>query len=93
MLATASKQYNKAVAATYELLRNLLASKPQTQWDRVIREMHERDLWAGPNGKKHNGKQPKGYKAFLDCLELHKLTVFSADAAKKQRYHIQAGYT
>jgi hypothetical protein len=27
--------------------------------------------------------------SFLDCLELHKLTVFSADAAKSQRFYIQ----
>ena len=31
----ASKQYNKAVANTNELLRYLLASKPQTQWDQI----------------------------------------------------------
>ncbi len=31
-------------------------------------------------------------KAFSDCLELHKLTVFSPDAAKRQRYYyIQQG--
>jgi hypothetical protein len=27
--------------------------------------------------------------SFLDCLKLHKLTVFSADAAKRQRFYIQ----
>jgi hypothetical protein len=27
--------------------------------------------------------------SFLDCLELHKLTVFSADAAKRQWFYIQ----
>ncbi len=27
--------------------------------------------------------------SFLDCLELHKLTVFSADTAKSQRFYIQ----
>ncbi len=29
------------------------------------------------------------WTSFLDCLELHKLTVFSADAAKRQRFYIQ----
>jgi hypothetical protein len=29
------------------------------------------------------------WTSFLDCLELHKLTVFSADAAKKQQFYIQ----
>ncbi len=27
----------------------------------------------------------------LDCLELHKLTVFTANAAKRQQYYIQQG--
>ncbi len=27
--------------------------------------------------------------AFQDCLKLHKLTVFTADAAKRQRFYIQ----
>jgi hypothetical protein len=29
------------------------------------------------------------WTSFLDCLELHKLTVFSADAAERQRFYIQ----
>jgi hypothetical protein len=53
--------------------------------------MHKRDSWAGADGKKHDGKRPKGFRAFSDCLELHKLAVFTADAAKRQRYYIQQG--
>ncbi len=29
------------------------------------------------------------WMSFLDCLELHKLTVFSADAVKRQQFFIQ----
>jgi hypothetical protein len=29
------------------------------------------------------------WAAFRDCLKLHMLTVFTADAAKRQRYYIQ----
>ncbi len=29
------------------------------------------------------------WMSFQDCLELHKLTVFSADAATRQRFYIQ----
>jgi hypothetical protein len=91
MLKASSKGYNEAVAATYELLCNLLVSKPQTQWDCIVIEMHERDSRAGPDGKIHEGKCPKGYFVFFDCLELQKLMVFTADAAKRQRYDIQQG--
>jgi hypothetical protein len=51
--------------------------------------MHERDSWAGADGEKHDGKYPKGFKAISDCLELHKLTMFTADAAERQRYFQQ----
>ena len=53
--------------------------------------MHERDSRAGVDGEKHDRRRPKGFKAFLDCLELHKLTVSSSDTAEKQRYYIQQG--
>ncbi len=81
MLKASTKGYNEAVAATYELLRNLLAGKPRT---RIVIEMHEHDLWAGPEGKTHKGKCPRGYFAFLNCLEVHELMVFTADVAKRQ---------
>jgi hypothetical protein len=68
MLKTTTKDYNKAVASTYELLHNLLASEPQTQWDCIIVEMHGHDSWAGLNGEKHKGKCPRSYSAFLECL-------------------------
>ncbi len=51
--------------------------------------MHERDSWATVNGQVTKGRPPQTWMSFLDCLELHKLTVFSADAAKRQRFYIQ----
>ncbi len=93
MLKASTNGYNEAVAATYELLllHNLLAGEPQTQWDHIIVEMHKRDSRAGPDGKKYEGKRPRGYFTFLDCLELHKLMFFTADMAKRQWYYIQQG--
>jgi hypothetical protein len=35
------------------------------------------------------GGRPRTWTSFLDWLELHKLTVFSADAAERQRFYIQ----
>ena len=87
----AKSKYVKAIEATYEVMRTLLAGDPLTQWDRIVKEMHEGDSWAGPDGKEHKGSRLKCTKAFSDCLELHKLTVFSPDAAERQRYYIQQG--
>ncbi len=49
----------------------------------------ERDLWAAVNGQVTKGRHPQTWTSFLDCLELHKLTVFSADAAERQWFYIQ----
>ena len=82
------KQYEEAVASVYELLPNLLAGEAQSQWDCILREMHNCDSWAGLDGKRHDKKRLKTWEAFKECLELHKLTVFSHDAAERQRCYI-----
>jgi hypothetical protein len=51
MLQEAQKAHDKAITESYEQLRNLLSGNAQSQWDRVCREMHERDLWAAVNGQ------------------------------------------
>ncbi len=89
MLQEAQKAHDKAIAETYEQLRNLLSGDAQSQWDRACCEMHERDSWAAVNGQVTEGRRPRTWMSFLDCLELHKLTVFSADAAERQQFYIQ----
>ncbi len=46
-------------------------------------------MWAAVNNQVTKGRRTRTWMCFLDCLELHKLTVFSADAAKRQRFYIQ----
>ncbi len=40
MLQEAQKAHDKAIAETYEQLRNLLSGDAQFQWDRICRKMH-----------------------------------------------------
>ncbi len=89
MLQEAQKAHDKAITKSYEQLRNLLSGNTQSQWDCVCRKMRERDSWAAVKGQVTKGRRPRMWRSFLDCLELHKLTVFSADAAKRQWFYIQ----
>ncbi len=89
MLQEAQKAHDKAIAKSYEQLRNLLSGNTQSQWDCICSEMHERDSWAAVNGQVTEGRRLRTCTSFLDCLELHKLTVFSADAAERQWFYIQ----
>jgi hypothetical protein len=89
MLQESQRAHDKAIAESYKHLRNLLSGVAESQWDRVCRKMHENDSWAAVDGKITKARCPRTWMSFLDCLELHKLTVFSADAAEKQRFYIQ----
>jgi hypothetical protein len=89
MLQEPQKAHNKAIAEMYKQLRNLLSGNAQSQWDSVCCVMHKRDSWASVNGQVTKGRHLQVWMSFLDCLELHKITVFSADAAKRQQFYIQ----
>jgi hypothetical protein len=91
MLESAKKEHGSAMAQTYKFLWNLLTGDLQGQWDCICHEMHDRNAWAGLNGEKHEGKCSHTWASFKDCLKLHKLMVFSADAAKRLKFFIQQG--
>jgi hypothetical protein len=56
-LQEAQKAHNKAIAESYEQLRNLLSGNAQSQWDRVCREMHKCDSWAAVSGQVTKGRR------------------------------------
>ncbi len=78
----AVKQAQKA----YKLFHYFIIGKAGMQWDRIINKMHTKNPWIGVNGKSNKGICVKSWISFMDCIKLHKLTVFPADAAEKQRY-------
>ncbi len=88
LLQDFQKAHDKAIAKVYEQLQNLLSGNPQSQWDCICHEIHERDSWAGVNSQVTKGRRSPIWMSFQDCLELHKLTVFSADAAEMQWFYI-----
>jgi hypothetical protein len=59
MLQEAQKAHDKAIAKSYEQLRNLLSSNAQSQWDCVCRKMHEHDSWTAVNGQVTKGRRPR----------------------------------
>jgi hypothetical protein len=59
------------------------------QWDRIVNEMHTKNPWIGMNGKSNKGICMKFWILFMDCIKLHKLTIFPADAAENQHYYMQ----
>ncbi len=73
----------------YKLFHCFIVGKVQTQWDRIVNEMHTKNPWVGINGKSNKGICVKSWISFMDCIKLHKLTVFPADAAEKQHYYMQ----
>jgi hypothetical protein len=73
----------------YKLFRCFVVGEVQTQWDRIVNKMHTKNPWIGMNSKSNRGICVKSWISFMDCIKLHKLTIFPADAAEKQRYCMQ----
>ncbi len=70
-------------------MRNLLSGDAQSQRDCVCCEIHENDSWAAVNSQVTKSRLLRMWMSFLDCVELHKLMVLSADTAEKQWFYIQ----
>ncbi len=73
----------------YKLFHCFVVGEAQMQWDRIVNEMHTKNPWVGVNSKSNKGIRVKSWISFMDCIELHKLTIFPADAAEKQHDYMQ----
>jgi hypothetical protein len=62
-----------------------VVGNPRTQWDNIVHEMHTKDPGIRVNGSSNKGPCTHSWPSFLDCIELHKLTIFPVDATE-QRY-------
>ncbi len=51
--------------------------------------MYCKDPWIGLNSQSHKDLCVQSWLSFHDCIKLHKLSIFLADAAKKQHFYIQ----
>ncbi len=72
----------------YEMFRCFVVGDPQTQWDKIVHEMHTKDPWIGVNGSSNKCICICSWSSFLDCIKLHKLTIFPVDAAEKQHCYM-----
>jgi hypothetical protein len=72
----------------YDLFRKLLRDKPKIQWDWIMIDMHTKNPWEDIKGVKHNSFRRKLQQSLTDCIEFHKLTVFTLDAAERLRYYL-----
>ncbi len=50
--------------------------------------MHTKDPWIRITGSSNKGPCTCSWPSFLDCIELHKLTIFPVAAAEKQHYYM-----
>ena len=72
----------------YDLFCKLLRDKPKIQWDQIVTDMHTKNPWEDIKGVKHNSLCGKLQQSLMDCIEFHKLTVFTIDAVGRLRYYL-----
>ena len=87
-LKEAQAQESVEVGLVYDLFRKTLKEDPELQWDRIVDDMHAKDPWEDLRGVKHIGLRRKSIASLWDCIDFHKLTVYSVDAAERQRFYM-----
>jgi hypothetical protein len=76
------------VTSVYELFHKGLKEDPELQWDRIVEDMHTRDPWEDLKSVKHKGIRRKSCLSLWECINFHKLTIYSIDAAESQRFYM-----
>jgi hypothetical protein len=76
------------VGLVYELFCKGLKQYPKLQWDHIVDDMHTKDPWEDLKGVKHDGLRRKSSLFLWECIDFHKLTIYSVDAAERQRFYM-----
>ena len=76
------------VGLVYDLFCKTLKDDPELQWDRIADDMHAKNPWEDLRGVMHDGLHRKSMKSLTDCIDFHKLMVYSVDAAERQRFYM-----
>ncbi len=76
------------MVTVYDLFCKTLKEDPELQWDRIVKAMHTKDPWEDLKGIKHGGILMRSSKSLWECIDFHKLMVYSIDAAEQQRLYI-----
>jgi hypothetical protein len=57
----AKKEAQAEIVKAYELVCVYFVGEAQTQWDKVVTEMHMKDPWVAVNGVSHNPHEDLGF--------------------------------
>ena len=87
-LVTATVAEAAKVTTVYEIFRKGLKEDPELQWDRFVEDMHTKDPWVDLKGVKHEGLRRKSSLSLCECINFHKLTLYSIDTAERQRFYM-----
>jgi len=85
-LKKAQAHESAKVGLVYDLFRKTLKEDPELQWDHIVDDMHAKGPWEDLRGAKHNSL--KLVASFWECINFHKLTVYSVDATERQRFYM-----
>jgi len=86
-LSKAQAHESAKVGLVYDLFRKT-KRRSRTTVGSHRRDMHAKDPWEGLRGAKHDGLRRKSMASLSECIDFHKLTVYSIDAADRQRFYM-----
>ena len=84
----AQAKRNLAAGQFFACYASLLSEDARYQWDKIVSSQVDTAPWTDLRGRVQPDARVKSYLSFMDCVTLHLQTVFSEDAAERQRYYI-----
>ena len=81
-LLRAEVSVSTKVGLIYELFLKGLKEDPELQWDCIVDDMHTKDPW------EHDGLCRKSSLSLRECIDFHKLMIYSINAAERQRFYM-----
>jgi len=87
-LKKAQAHESAKVGLVYDLFCNTLKEDPELQLDRIVDDMHAKDPWEDLRGAKHDSLCRKLIASLWECINFHKLTVYSIDAVERQNFYM-----
>jgi len=76
------------VGLVYERFCKGLKEDPDLQWDPIVDDIHAKDPWEDLKGDKHDGLRRKSSASLWECIDFHKLTVYSVNAVERQKFYM-----
>jgi hypothetical protein len=87
-VAAAKQEQVAAMATIFSTTASFFRGDGNTPWDNIVHEQTQKDPWTNLRGEEQSGIHGKTMAAWNDCYTLMLKTVFTNNAAERQKFYL-----